>query len=186
MAVTNTKSSIITNFDAQPRVLTSGYLAGAGDTITLAAMSTVTGDSANSTYRLAFISSGVRVEDIQFQAEAMTAGVVKLGVYCNTQQGGVFFTAGVPTTIAAGGLPATGADQIFGTGISFAAATTKWTSCYTPTILAASTLAGNTALRVWELLGFSADPFYEFHVVATVTTGITTGAGFAFQIGTCR
>lgn len=182
MAVTNTKSTIVTNFDAQPRVLTSGYLAGANDTVTCITMSTVTGDSANSTYKLCFIPSGVRIEDIQCQNEAMTAGVVKLGLYTNTQQSATSVTTGVTTVTAPATIAAASADQIFGTGISFAAAKTVWTSVYTPTILAGSVLAANNGLRVWELLGFDKDPFYEYHLVATVTTGITTGAGFAFQV----
>jgi len=186
MAVTATKSTIITNFDAQPRVLTSGFLAGGNDTTTVASMSSVTGDSSGSTYRLCFVPSGVRIADIQMRAEAMTAGVVKLGVYGNTQQACTTVTSGVTTTSAPGAVPVTSADQIFGTGISFAAATTIWTSVYSPTILAGSVLAANVSLRVWELLGLDKDPFYEFHLVATVTTGVTTGAGFAFQVNWIR
>jgi len=186
MAVTNTKSTIVTNYDAQPRVLTSGYLAGGSDTILCATMSTATGDSANSTYKLAFVPSGVRIQDIQYQNEAMTAGVVKLGVYTNTQQSLVSVTGGVTTVTAPGTVAVASADQIFGTGISFAAAHSAWTSCYSPTILNGSVLSANLGLRVWQLLGFDQDPFYEFHLVATVTTGVTTGAGFAFQLSWVR
>lgn len=186
MGVTTAKSTIVTNYDSQPRILTSGFLAGAGDTITAVTMSSASADSATSTYKLCFIPSGVRIEDIQYQNEAMTAGIVKLGVYTNTQQPLVSVTAGVVTTTAPGAVAVANADGIFGTGISFAAAHSVWTSCYTPTVLAGAVLAANVGKRVWELLGFDADPFYEFHLVATVTTGVTTGAGFAFQVGWVR
>ena len=186
MAVVTTKSSIVSNYDAQPRVITSGYLAGANDTVTAATVAAGAGDSANSLYKFCYIPSGVRIEDIQIQNDATTAGVVKLGLYTNTQQGGIFYTGGVPATIAAASLPATGADQIFGTGISTASAQNTWKSVYNPTILTGSSLAANVGLRVWELLGFSADPFYEFHMVATVTTGMTAAGTIALQVSWVR
>jgi hypothetical protein len=186
MAVTTAKSTIVSNYDASPRILTSGFLAGANDTVTCASMSSATGDSANSTYKLCFVPSGVKIEDIQYRAEAMTAGVVKLGVYTNTQQALTSVTGGVTTVTAPGAVAVANADQIFGTGISFAAATAIWTSCFSPTVLNGSVLAANVSKRVWELCNFDVDPFYEFHLVATVTTGVTTGAGFAFQLSWVR
>jgi hypothetical protein len=86
MAVVNTKSVIINNYEAQPRVLTSGYLAGAGDTIQVATVAAAATDSIASTYRYGFLPSGVRVQDIQLMNDATTAGVWKLGVYLNDNQ----------------------------------------------------------------------------------------------------
>jgi hypothetical protein len=86
MAVVNTKSTVVSNYDATPRILTSGYLAGANDTNCVASVAAASTDSIGSTYRYAFLPSGVRVIDIQMQNDATTAGVWQAGVYCNTQQ----------------------------------------------------------------------------------------------------
>jgi hypothetical protein len=87
MAVVNTKSTTVSNYDAQPRVLTSGYIAGANDTVNVGVVAAGSADSIGSTYRFAFLPSGVRIEDIQMMNDATTAGTMNLGVYCNTQQG---------------------------------------------------------------------------------------------------
>lgn len=86
MAIVNSKGTLITNYDAVPRVLSSGYLAGANDTVCVSTVAAVSTDSIGSTYRFCFIPSGVRIEDIQMVNDATTAGVWQLGVYCNTQQ----------------------------------------------------------------------------------------------------
>lgn len=181
MGVVNTKSNLISNYDAQPRILSSGYQAGGTDTIGSAVIAAVAADSIGSTYRLGFIPSGVRMQDIQLLNDAATAGAFSLGVYCNTQQGGVFTTAGVPATAAAGAVPVTSANLIFGASGSLAAAQSTWKSIYSPAILGGGFLTANSALRVWELLGLSVDPFYEFHLVATLTTAITASANIALQ-----
>lgn len=181
MGVVNTKSTLITNYDASPRVLSSGYQAGGNDTIGIATVGSGATDSIGSTYRFGFIPSGVRIQDIQIVNDATTAGVWQLGVYCNTQQGGIFTTGGVPASAAAGAVPVTNANLIFGVGISTAAAQTTFKSVYTPTILTAAYTAANNNLRVWELLGLSVDPFYEFHLVLTSTTAPTAAGSITLQ-----
>jgi len=181
MAVVNSKSANITNYDAQPRVLTSGYIAGSNDTTGVGVVAAAATDSIGSTYRFGFIPSGVRLDDIQIKNDATTAGVWQLGVYCNTQQGGVFTTAGVPANAAAGAVPVANANLIFGTGISTAAAQTTWKSICAPTILNGAYTAANETLRVWELLGLSVDPFYEFHLVLTATTAPTAAGSIALR-----
>jgi hypothetical protein len=86
MAIVNTKGTLISNYDATPRILTSGYLAGANDTNTVGVVAAVSTDNIGSTYRFGFMPSGIRLIDIQMMNDATTAGVWQLGVYCNTQQ----------------------------------------------------------------------------------------------------
>lgn len=181
MAVVNRLANLVSNYDAQPRILSSGYQAGGSDTVGCATVATVATDNIGSTYRFGFIPSGVRIQDIQIQNDATTAGVWQLGVYCNTQQGGVFTTGGVPANAAAGAVPVANANLIFGVGISTAAAQATWKSILSPTILAAAYTAANNPLRVWELLGFSVDPFYEFHLVLTSTTAPTAVGSITLQ-----
>ena len=50
MALVTRQSTTVSNYDAQPRVLTSGYLAGANDTTCVATVSTVATDSIGSIY----------------------------------------------------------------------------------------------------------------------------------------
>lgn len=186
MAVVNTLSPIISNYDAQPRILTSGYISGATDTIGVATQSLAATDSIGSTYRLAFLPSGVRLEDIQLMNTASTAGAFQLGVYCNDQQPFTALVSGAKVTAAPSAVPVTNANVIFGTGISTASANAAWKSVYSPTILAGSFSAANTSLRVWELLGLDADPFYEFHLVLTATTAPTAAATVAVQYSWLR
>jgi hypothetical protein len=219
MAVVNTKSPILLNFDAVPRINTLPYLGGANDTICKAVITAAAGDSIGSTYRFGFIPSGVSLADIQMQNDAISSGTWNLGVYCNSQQGlnlggpgysvqtwsstvayvpgnvvlfnGIVYGCIVPntnsqppsgnwttggTSIASpGSVPIPNSPQIFATGISAAAANTTWKSIYSPTNLTALYTAGNTALRVWELLGMVQDPDYLFHLVMTATIAPSSG-----------
>lgn len=227
MAIVNSKSAIVANYDAQPRVLTSGYISGSSDTIGCGIVAAVSTDSIGSTYRFAFLPSGVRVQDIQLKADATTAGVWTMGVLCNTQQAlncGSFLntwsatTAYVPGNVvqylgvvyycttsntnsvppsgnwttgnnivaAPGAIPTPNAQLILGAGISTAAATTVWTSKYTPTVGAVAYTAGNENLRIWELLGFATDPEYLFHLALTSTTAPTANGNIALQYSWVR
>ena len=186
MGVVNSLSTVVSNYNAQPRVLTSGYLAGANDTVCVASVVSAATDSIGSTYRFGFVPSGVRIQDIQLMNDATTTGVWQVGVYNNTQQSCTSNTAGTISTTAAGAVPATGANQIFASAASTATASANWSSIYKPSILAAGALAANANLRVWELLGFLYDPFYEFHLVATATTAHTAIGTVTLQWTWCR
>jgi hypothetical protein len=230
MAVVTRLSTLVSNYEAQPRVLSSGYLAGGNDTITVGTVGAVSTDSIASVYKFGFVPSGVRVQDIQLMNDATTAGVWKLGVYTNDLQslnmGGpgysvqtwnsttayvpgnvvqynnvIYYcttgntnsappsgnwTTGGSVTAAPGVVPIPNADQIFGTGISTAAANTTWKSVYTPLIGAVGASASNASLRVWELLGMVQDPFYEFLLTATATTAPTANGNITLQYSWVR
>src|SRR5271154_548987 len=87
MALVTRLSSNVSNYDAQPRILTSGYIAGANDTICTASVAAVSTDSIGSIYRFGFLPSGVRIIDVQMQNDATTAGVWQMGIYLNDTQG---------------------------------------------------------------------------------------------------
>src|SRR5579872_4343099 len=181
MAVVNTLSTTISNYDAQPRVLTSGYIAGGNDTFCVANVAAASTDSIGSTYRFGFIPSGVRVQDIEIMNDATTAGVWQVGVYNNDQQSCVTVTGGATTTTAPGAVSVTNANVIFATGVSTAAAQLQWKSIYAPTVLNGANAAANSQKRVWELLGLDKDPFYEFHLVMTATTAPTANGTISLQ-----
>lgn len=181
MAVVNSKSLLISNYDAQPRVLSNSYESGSRETCGVAVVAAAATDSIGSTYRFGFLPSAARIIDMSFACDATTAGVWQAGVYCNTQQGGIFTTGGVPASAAAGAVPVANANLIFGTGISTAAQQATWKSFFAPTILNAAQVASSVRLRIWELLGLSVDPFYEFHLVLTATTAPTAAGGIALK-----
>lgn len=86
MAVVTRLSTLVSNYEAQPRVLNSGYLAGATDTIGTATVGAVSTDSIASVYKFGFLPSGVLIENLNLMNDATTAGVWKFGVYTNDNQ----------------------------------------------------------------------------------------------------
>lgn len=169
MAVVNVKSVIVSNYDAQPRILTSGFIAGSNDTIFTGIVTCGATDSANSVYRIGYIHSGTLVSDIYIQNDANTGGTsYKFGVALSTFDGG--------------GLPVAGSDSIFATVVTMAAARNVWTAILNPSILAAGGLPANNNLRVWELLGLAADPFKEYHLIMTAVTPGTGGGVVATRV----
>jgi hypothetical protein len=86
MALVTRLGTLVSNYDAQPRILSSGYLAGANDTVAVGTVASVATDSIGSIYKFGFIPSGVRMEDIQMQNDATTAGVWSMGLYTNDLQ----------------------------------------------------------------------------------------------------
>lgn len=227
MALVTRLSTTVSNYEAQPRVLTSGYLSGGNDTIGIASVTTVASDSIGSIYRYSFIPSGVRIEDILLANDATTAGVWQCGVYLNDLQslncglslntwnsttayvpgnvvqfaGVVYYcttgntnsqppsgnwTTGLSVVTPAGSIPNVNGHQIFAQALSTAAAKTIWTEAYTPQVGAVATTAANYSLRVWELLGFAQDPFYEFNLCLTATTAPTAVGAIALQYSWIR
>jgi hypothetical protein len=169
MAVVNVKSPLISNYDAQPRILSSGYLAGANDIVQCGVIACGATDSAASVYRVGWLPSGARIEDIQIQNDANTGGTsYKLGVLFSTNDGG--------------GTVVTFSDQIFASAITMASARNVWTSIYNPSILSAGGLPVNCALRVWELLGLAADPYKEYHLAWTAVAPGSAGGNIATQL----
>jgi hypothetical protein len=222
MALVTRLSTVVSNYEAQPRILTSGYLSGGNDTVGVASVATTATDSIGSIYRFGFIPSGVRIEDIQLQNDATTAGVWQVGVYLNDNQslntalslttwnattayvpgnvvqylGVVYYcttgntnstppsgnwTTGLAVNTPASSIPNVNGMQIFNSGTSTATANAAWKSVYSPSIGAVGVAAANVNLRVWELLGFAQDPFYEFHLALTATTAPTAVGTISLQ-----
>lgn len=174
MGVVNLFSTQLTNAYASPVVLSNPYQAGGGDVIETAVIASGASDSAGSIYRYFRLPSGARVQDIQLMNEtANTSGTsYKCGVYL--------------PAVGGGAVPVANADQIFFSGVSMVTTRSIWTSVYFPSILNAGGLAANTGLRVWELLGLTADPFVVYDVgIAAVTPG-SVGTNMALQISYVR
>ena len=227
MALVTRQSTAVSNYAASPRILTSGYLVGANDTIATNAVGAVSTDSIGSIYQFGFLPSGVRIEDILLQNDATTAGVWQIGIYLNNNQGlnvaapsgplgtiqvwsslvayvpgnvvqynGVIYycttgntnsappsgnwTTGLSTNLPPSVIPIPNAQQILASSVSTATANTTWKPVYTPS-QGLVTGAINTQLRIWELAGFTQDPFYEFLICMTATTAPTANGNIALQ-----
>lgn len=235
MALVTKLSTLVSNWEAQPRILSSGYQAGGNDTVVVATVPAGSTDSIGSVYKYGFLPSGVRVQDVQLMNDATTAGVWSLGVYTNDLQSlnvaaptsgggqsayptwnattayvtgnvviynGVIYTAsagstgsappsgnwttGGSTTVPPGTLVIASAVGILGTGISTAAANASYKSVMSPAITSGAAAAANAILRLWELLGMQADPFYEFNLALTATTAPTANGGITLQYSWVR
>jgi hypothetical protein len=234
MAVVNTKSTLVTNYEAQPRILSNPYQAGTNPIVSIATVASGAADSIGSTYRYGFLSSGVALSSVDMLTDGTTAGVFNLGVQTNDNQslnlsscvqgwnanagpaapyvpgnlvqynGNTYYCILQPTAnqvptnatywtlsttgliVAPGALPALNCGQCLASAVSIAAAQATWKGIYSPSIGAVGVLAANTLLRVWELLGFIADPFYDFHLVATLTTATTAAGSTALKWSTVR
>lgn len=169
MAVVNTKSTLVTNADATPVVLSNPYQAFGNDANEVAVCSVAASDSAASVYRFFRIPSNARIIDLQVQNDALTSGT--------SYKGGVLFTAG-----DGGGVVVTGSDAILFSVLSLVAARSFWTSVYFPAIAAGSGAVANVNLRIWELLGLTADPFKLYDIAVSAVTPSSVLGNVALQL----
>src|ERR1700723_2825817 len=83
--VNNLKSTIITNRDASPKVLTDAYISGAEIRSSEGFVTTALADNAGSTYRLCTVPSNARIESVKFQCAALgTSCTIDVGVWYPT------------------------------------------------------------------------------------------------------
>jgi len=173
MAVVNVKSTLVTNADATPVVLSSSYQAFGNDTNETGVCAVAASDSAASVYRFFRIPSNARIIDLQVMNDALTSGT--------SYKGGVLFTAG-----DGGGVAVTGSDAILFSALSLVAARSAWTSVYFPAIAAGSGAVANTTLRIWELLGLTADTFKLYDLAITAVTPSSVLGNVALQLTYAR
>ena len=96
------------------------------------------------------------------------------------------WTTGNSAIAAPGAIPVPNAHVVLAGGngtntVSTAAANATWKSVYSPSQGNVGFSASNANLRLWELLNFTSDPFYEFHLVLTATTAPTANGNISLQ-----
>lgn len=163
MATFNIKSTVITNRDATPKVLTDDIVSGGEVRESEGFIQTAgSADGAGSFYRIAQVPSNARVTNIMFQADALGSGAaLDVGVYW-------------PTFIPVGaGLLASNQSlvintQLFASALGASAATTPLE------IINQST--NNTIAKqeqcIWQAAGLTADPGIDLDIVVRVQTAI--------------
>lgn len=161
------KSTLLTNRDSVPKVLTDGYLAGGQSVNTIGSVQTGTSDSAGSFYRLISVPSNARVETLKWQSAILSNScIVDLAVW-------------FPTTIPAGGgsfIPTACAGVLIGSNF-FATALNAGGPAVAITDI--TNQSGNYTIPLqetplWNVLGFAADPEMSFDLGFSVK--VATGA----------
>ncbi len=163
------KSTILTNRDANPKVLTDSFLSGG-------IMEEVQGavfcgiDTAKSFYRCVTVPSNARVSELYWQADAVgssTGAALDVAVFYPTTiptGGGNFLAASLAGTLIS--------SSIFATNLSA-------NSAVALTLITNQSTNYNIALQetpLWNVLGLTADPMITFDLgfavrVATANTG---------------
>lgn len=164
MAVVNSKSTLVTNADASPAVMTANVIAGAVVKESVATREIAAADDDTSVYRFTRIASGARVSQLLFANDAIT--------------GGTSFDCGL-YDIAANGGAVVDAD-LFLSEVDFSSARAQWTDL---THESASNDIADVEKVVWQLLGLTSDPQKQYDVCLT---GNTVGSGAGTISLTCR
>lgn len=167
MAVFNVKSTLLSNRDAVPKILTDAYVSGGEICESEGFCATGSAaDAVGSTYRLNSIPSNSRMTSLILQCQALGAGgKVDVGVYYPTFiPKGAGLEAIVPSSVINASYFATAVDVSAALG---------------PTEIineSGSNSIANQELPLWSALGLAADPGIELDIVATVQT-ILAAAG---------
>jgi len=170
MAVQSAKSTLITNRDATPKVLTDNLVSGGEFKESEGFVQSVTNaDSAGSIYRLCTVPSRARVSSVLIQNGAFGgAAAVNVGVYWPDYQ---------PFPIAPYGQHPMPSDA--GTAISaaFFASALSVVGAGGPTDIINQSGTNTIALQeqpLWQAIGLSADPGMDLDICVTVSTAIAS------------
>lgn len=149
------KSTNITNRDSIPSVQNSPLTERGQVKEVLGSVTTTSGKTSGSTYRMCSIPSNCRVSEIFWQAVNMTQGSFDVGLYRTTADGAAVVDA-----------------DFFATAVAAAGADIKLTpitnesGTYTPAL---------QEQPIWQAVGMSVDPKTHLDVVFTSTNTITSG-----------
>lgn len=165
MAVVNLKSTLITNRDATPKVLTDPYVSGAELRESEGYVAVGSADSIASVYRLCKVPSNARVTTLLLQNTAVTSAAANIGVYWPT----VIPTGSFITGTNAAAISAT----LFGSAVSIASASTVPVNQINQAVVSIA----NQELPLWQLAGLSADPGIDLDICMALTAA-ATAAGF--------
>ena len=155
MAIANTKSTIVTNGDAEPAASTSSFINKGRAVKQTGFVEVLAADDDNSVYRFHRVPSGVRVSSVKMKNDAITVGSdYNLGFYDVPDNGGLIVGGG---NELADNLDLTSARDI-------------------PTEVLSGVVEEDSEKRIWELLGLSEDPHVEYDVCLTaIAVGSSVG-----------
>lgn len=166
MATEALKSASVTSADATPaQAVTAGQGAPARLQTINDFVTTTSGVTVGSTYRMARVRSDCKVKHIRVEGDAMTQGPFDIGLY---------YADGGNSAVPAGTV--IDAD-FFGSAVSFASAVG-----ITDVTNESGNYKGDERNKeLWDAVGLSADPGGMFDIVLTSTNTITAGALVALE-----
>lgn len=162
MAAANTKSTAISNADAtQPAVEGKSWIRGTNSWVAVGVVEVAAADDDNSVYRFVRVPSGARITKLELASDAIAGGTdYNLGLYKPAAVGGGTVVKNSSDTAV---------DNLFCDALDLSAGNTVPVN-----VLHDQIDLADSEKRLWELLGFSADPFTEYDICLT---GITVGTG---------
>lgn len=167
----NLKSTLVTNRDATPKVLTDAFLSGGILEETQGSVKTGASDAAASTYRLVQVPSNAKVSQIYWQADALGSGcILDVAVWYPTlvpQGGANFLAASVASTLVS--------SSIFATALAGSGSAVPLTEI---TNQSTNYLVPLQETPLWNVLGLTADPEIDFDMGFSLR-GATASAGYA-------
>lgn len=169
MASFNLKSTLITNRDAVPKVLTDPLVSGGAVNAVEGYVQTQgTNDGIDSIYRLLQVPSNARVEAVTFQASGLGTGcTLDVGVY-------------YPTFIPVGaGLSASLASTVINTTF-FASAIAASAAVASTNVInqSGSNTIPKQELPLWQALGLTADPEIDLDICVHVAAAVGGVQGY--------
>lgn len=159
MSTFNVKSTIITNRDATPKVLTDPHVSGGYARLGQGYVQTAGAtDGTGSVYRMFPVPSNSRIESLKLQADALATG-------CTLNVGVAY-----PTFIPPGaGLAQSLASTIIGTAFfASAVAASNALAATDVTNQSTSNTIAKQELPLWQALGLASDPGIELDMVVMV------------------
>lgn len=163
------KSTLLTNRDATPKVLTDAFLAGGLLEEVQGSVKTGASDTANSYYRLVQVPSNAKLSTLQWQSEALGSGcIVDVGVWFPS-----FIPTGGGAFLSSGSSGAIIGTSFFATGLTAPAANalTEITNQSTNYLIPLQ------ETPLWNVLGMLVDPEIDFDI-GFVTRVATAAAGY--------
>ena len=162
MAVVNTKSTFITNADADPKVLTSDYISKGTLYETVGTVEAAAADDNDSIYRMVRVPSNCRVTSILLASDAVTGSSdVNVGVWQTAANGGALVN-----------------ENIFADAVDLSSATV-----FTEVILeTTATDIVNVEKRLWELLALTVDPMRDYDICLKAVAAASAAGTYAMKL----
>lgn len=163
MSTFNILSTILTNRDATPKVLTDAYVSGGTLKESQGYVQTNSGgaDGIGSTYRLCTVPSNSRVSSLDFQSSG-------LGTSC-TLDIGVWY----PTFIPVGsGLSAANASAVINTTLFASALACSNAVASTNLVTTANIAINKQEQPLWQMAGLTSDPEIDLDIVVYVHAAV--------------
>ncbi len=156
MAVTNRKSTSVTNATASPRTINNPALNGSRLQEVVGVIASAADDTVASIGRFCRVPSNGRVSQVLVSAaDATTAGAINIGLYRTEDDGGAVVDADLfASALDLAGGPYANLDVTFESGEYTYAESEK---------------------ALWEVLGLTSDPGYTYDIAYTISTTFNGG-----------